>query len=708
MSSAKERSFVQPPALVEEGVAKVAAVNGGPSPCEPHGTVKRNGAIVDVRLDFMRAKFSIDNPDPSDPRGGEDPVELRSFGGCNTGPAVFVKPGDTLRLNLSNQTDKADPTCTDPQRAGTSPAECFNTTNLHSHGLHVSPAGNSDNVLLNIPPQTAFPYEINIPADHPSGTFWYHPHRHGSTAAQVASGAAGVLVVKGSRPYTAPTALDPHPIADVDTILHTPDGAPFPEKLFLFQQIAYACFANDPANPAQWWQNIYTRDGLYNAGNANDSTGPAVAPWTCPLPAPGKPVSAGAVENFQLQLFSPTIWDTNGRFTSTNGVVQPTLTVPAGQIQRWRFVHAGIHDTINVQIVRATPVGGLIANSALSGNRQEQKAALVGACNATPETLIPQLEIATDGLTRAKIHTIHAQPVNGQLQESNYLQPGYRSDILVVFPQDGDYCLLNQAAPAKARLAGQGPSTPELLAYIHVRGGKAVTGPIEEFVGKTLHAANPTLPPAVRDGLLVGDLRPWAPFLELPAPPAGSSVQPAHFEIGKAGFTINGQSYKPDVVNIKRQVNTLDDWLLTSSGEPHVFHIHVNPFEILDVTTENPLTHQQESIFDQNGKCKTPEAGDQSGLASQYCGMYHVFRDTVFVENGYQIHIRTRYERYIGEYVLHCHILDHEDAGMMLNIAIVPDLSAPGGGIGMGAMHHDAALQPAAHVMPATMTQPAQ
>jgi FtsP/CotA-like multicopper oxidase with cupredoxin domain len=36
--------------------------------------------------------------------------------------------------------------------------------------------------------------------------------------------------------------------------------------------------------------------------------------------------------------------------------------------------------------------------------------------------------------------------------------------------------------------------------------------------------------------------------------------------------------------------------------------------------------------------------------------------------------VRTRYQRYIGEYVLHCHILDHEDRGMMQNVRIdVPD-----------------------------------
>jgi FtsP/CotA-like multicopper oxidase with cupredoxin domain len=582
--------------------------------------------------------------------------------------------------------------------------------------MHVSPAGNGDNVLLNITPQTQFPYEINVPADHPAGTFWYHAHRHGSTAVQVASGASGVLVVRGDRPYTPPSPGNPRPIADIDTILHDVNGTPLPEQLFLFQQIAYACFANQPNQAGGPWQQIYTTEGLYNV---NSSQAIQNAPWLCPLPTAGNPVTPGVVENFALQLDSPTIWDTNGRFTSINGVVQPTMTLPAGQIQRWRFVHAGIHDTINLQVVRATPVGtnNLIATSTLSGNRKQQLTQLLTACQANPDTLIPQFEIASDGLTRVKLREVHANSVGGVL-ESNYLQPGYRSDILVVFPTDGDYCLLDQAAPASERATngagGQGPSTPQLLAYVHVRGGRPVTANLRDYVTQALYDANPQLPTPVRDGLRAGDLKPWAPFVELP-PPSGTETQKANFAITfPAGatnplFQVNGQSYDPDVVNITRQVNTTDDWVLTAQGEPHIFHIHVNPFEVVDVTT-TLQNGQQQSIFDKDGNCLPGVvSGDQQQLANQYCGMFHTFRDTIFVENNYQVHIRTRYDRYIGEYVLHCHILDHEDAGMMLNISIVPDINQPRGGIGM-VMRHNAtsASNAPAHQMPAPMQMPMQ
>ena len=673
--------FEQPPRLEAPAGEGPAMVQGAkPSSCNPKGSLTRNGRVVSVDLKLVRTRSKINNPDPTT-GGPEDELELRSYGGCKTGPVIDVRPGDTMRINLDNRLSADDPSCVPnpPPGLGVPPGVgCYNTTNLHTHGLHVSPTGNSDNVLLDIDPETLFPYEINIPDDHPAGTFWYHAHRHGSTAVGVTSGGSGALIIRGNRPYTPPTKENPRPIADVDTILHHPGGRPFAEQLFMLQQIAYACFQNDPANPANDWQQIYTKAGLYNVNSTGAST---YSPWTCPKPAKGAPVSPGAVENFALRLDSPSIWDTNGRFTSINGIVQPTLTVPAGELQRWRFVHAGIHDTINLQIVRAKPVKGRnpIGTSGLTGNRQKQKADVAAACVATAQSLVPQFEIANDGLTRMRMNTILSED-GGKTLESNYLQPGYRSDILAVFPEEGDYCLLDQAAPPSQQVnpntgagpGGQGPSAPQLLAYVKVRGGKKVSGDLQSWVGQQLYEANPQLPATVRDGLKAGDLRAWSPYFPTQPNPG---QQGAFFQIvvpPNSGplFQINGVSYDPDVVNITRQLNTTDDWLLTAAGEPHIFHIHVNPFEVVDVIGPDGA-----SIYGPDGKCKPAAFSDPQQLANQYCGMKGVFRDTLFVENGYQVKIRTTYDRYIGEFVIHCHILDHEDGGMMLNIAIVPDLS---------------------------------
>jgi FtsP/CotA-like multicopper oxidase with cupredoxin domain len=73
----------------------------------------------------------------------------------------------------------------------------FNNTNFHFHGSHVSPSGISDNVMRSMVPGETYDIEITLPKDHTKGTYWYHPHHHGSADIQVASGMAGAIVVEG-------------------------------------------------------------------------------------------------------------------------------------------------------------------------------------------------------------------------------------------------------------------------------------------------------------------------------------------------------------------------------------------------------------------------------------------------------------------------------------------------------------------------------
>jgi FtsP/CotA-like multicopper oxidase with cupredoxin domain len=99
-----------------------------------------------------------------------------TYNGSAPGPTLRVRPGDVLTVTLRNLLDRP--------------------TNLHTHGLHVSPSGTSDNIFTMVEPGGELTYEYLLPANHPSGTFWYHPHHHGEVASQLMGGMAGVIVVE--------------------------------------------------------------------------------------------------------------------------------------------------------------------------------------------------------------------------------------------------------------------------------------------------------------------------------------------------------------------------------------------------------------------------------------------------------------------------------------------------------------------------------
>ncbi|WP_188306825.1 multicopper oxidase family protein [Streptomyces sp. CBMA123] len=152
------------------------------------------GAVLEETLDVRFTDTDVP---------GHGTVHTRTYNGTIPGPTLRVSAGDTLRLTQVNGLPPNAPHSGDHNRP-----HGFNSFNLHTHGLHVDPTGDADNVLRVFAPRTAEEVEagapepryvtaIDIPADHPAGTFWYHPHLHGATSTQLVGGMAGVLIVRG-------------------------------------------------------------------------------------------------------------------------------------------------------------------------------------------------------------------------------------------------------------------------------------------------------------------------------------------------------------------------------------------------------------------------------------------------------------------------------------------------------------------------------
>jgi FtsP/CotA-like multicopper oxidase with cupredoxin domain len=120
------------------------------------------------------------------------------YNGSYVPPTLRARLGDTLRITFRN--DLTDQSRAD--RAGYVGPICTATdtpSNLHFHGMSVSPQGNSDNVFVHVHPGETFQYEVRIPAAgrQGPGLFWYHPHAHGFVNDQILGGMSGALVVDG-------------------------------------------------------------------------------------------------------------------------------------------------------------------------------------------------------------------------------------------------------------------------------------------------------------------------------------------------------------------------------------------------------------------------------------------------------------------------------------------------------------------------------
>ncbi|MHB8215898.1 MAG: multicopper oxidase family protein [Candidatus Sulfotelmatobacter sp.] len=118
-----------------------------------------------------------------------------AFDGGNVAPVIRASPGDVLKITYINELAAKS-----SERCAVNP--CMNMTNLHFHGLTVSPDAPQDDVLTMLAkPGQILHYSVEIPRDHPPGLFWYHTHPHGESHRQVLDGMSGAIVIEGMERY---------------------------------------------------------------------------------------------------------------------------------------------------------------------------------------------------------------------------------------------------------------------------------------------------------------------------------------------------------------------------------------------------------------------------------------------------------------------------------------------------------------------------
>lgn len=518
---------------------------------EPQLLTSANG-LLDITLTLSYSQTTINGKQ----------VKVRTMNSSIPAPTLCVNAGDTLRIKVVNQFP--------PNPPSSEPASHLrypNSTNLHTHGLHVSPGlvapgvyGDyvMDNPELGIAPGQTRQHEYRIGADHPPGAFWYHPHLHGSSAIQVGSGMAGALMIRG--------AID-----------RVPEIAAARERLFLFQ-----------------------------------------APITD---------ASGQLESF-VNVASPSA---EPPFL-INGVRRPRLVMRRGEVQNWHFINAAISNFLNLSL--------------------DQHALHV---------------YGHDGNPRSSLLTVPAHSENGLV-----LAPGNRDSVLVKAGDPGTYYLRT----LRYNMGNPSVLEEDVLAEVVVVDGGA-------FLSMALPASFPPLPDALKTITDVelangGGLKRTIvmraifndngdPITSSPAkddldPSVMAKVNDSVFQTGATFladtvFAMGGVSSASPLTpapfapfqssSAKKQtvaLNSVEEWTVYNmNAVQHPFHIHINPFQVIKV----------------NGVPVDPYWADTIGLPVNGTPAQPT-----------SVTFRTRFTEFKGSYVMHCHILAHEDMGMMQTIEV--------------------------------------
>ncbi|HEV2261918.1 MAG TPA: multicopper oxidase domain-containing protein [Candidatus Rubrimentiphilum sp.] len=586
-------------------------------------------------------------------------------------PTLQVFPGETLIVHLNNAltglsirdfynpayTAKGQPVSIYPQQLTESPM------NLHVHGLHVSPKGNSDNVLIHIPPGMANTYTYHIPKSMPQGAYWYHSHLHTITASQTYYGLAGLLAIgrtDGNLPVvTARNIPIRNMVLQYNAVFDRMDG---------LAQI----------NNVNWPQYVSTLVPPSGGQLANGTYRPILAPTNFLQSQKGTRYftvwwgGALSIHNYRglfqfvpsnLQTFKsssgtvvaadPSLPDykRDVQFT-VNGSFEPVLQVKPGQTEIWVLANVSDMAYMNVELTEtATGRHPPIAIVGYDGNPSPAVHYPV-RYNGTRLTIPPASRFAIavtmpkNGGLQLDIPPLgRKKPMTalGILYTNNGTpNPPAELGTLTVNPPaisyvDGFFVFPTQTLLRAVPATGQGQTTPfvagqRLNAYTSFKDLSQMT-------------------PNVKRTLLIN-----GGFLNNHA----SASDPKAFVYAFAGNAF------PNVALIQPRLGSVEEWtFINHNNDEHPMHVHVNDFQVTN--TFDPaigLRTGPEMWGEDNANVPAPKLGAEESLIA-----------------AGTLSMRTHFEDYIGLYVMHCHRLNHEDNGLMALVNVIPAVSAYAVGI---------------------------
>ncbi|MBV8201801.1 MAG: multicopper oxidase domain-containing protein [Acidobacteria bacterium] len=298
--------------------------------------------------------------------------------------------------------------------------------------------------------------------------------------------------------------------------------------------------------------------------------------------------------------------------TLVNGQLVPTITMRPGEVQLWRMINATVQGTVNFTFTTAG---------------------------------INFRQTAQDGV---QLHWVNFEAQNRAPLTSVSLAPANRVDLLV-------------QAPSTA-----GCYTVKDLVNVAVTGDK-----IDPPMGfPSVESDYPALPKFLDDidpstirlrrEITYGSYQNPTP----PNPPGGRTL---------LQFTIDGKKFEDHVVNQMMLLDSAEEWTVYNAdnlaGIRHPFHIHVNPFQVVEVY--DPAAKEQDRLRQFKERAvwwDTFPIPAPAVLSEKDC---HSKWDKATGKCAGYFKMRTRFVDFTGQYVQHCHILPHEDRGMMQLLEVI-------------------------------------
>eukprot|EP00471_Norrisiella_sphaerica_P006026 CAMPEP_0184490192 /NCGR_PEP_ID=MMETSP0113_2-20130426/17256_1 /TAXON_ID=91329 /ORGANISM="Norrisiella sphaerica, Strain BC52" /LENGTH=699 /DNA_ID=CAMNT_0026873959 /DNA_START=82 /DNA_END=2181 /DNA_ORIENTATION=+ len=468
------------------------------------------------------------------------------------GPTIVLKAGEPCDLRLVNSLPATSHTDHCPYHENA--YHCPDTSNLHTHGLHVSPL--QDNIATTVNAGDGrHQYHYDVPEDHLMGTHWYHAHKHGSTALQVSGGLHGALIVEPSDSYKLSSDLNTlyaqnaRDLVKVMVLSHIWFGASDPESLGLYALQSYDAISRE----------------------------------------------------FPHQSINPN-YSSVADFYAVNGQYRPVVTQYARDATLWRMIHPSRARVIEVSIY--------------------------------PRAACTVRLLARDGIFHSKSSMDDGR---GYIDlDSIVLGQGSRADVAVLCRTTGSYIVnITRRTENDACL---GPGASNRFEQAHLFTLRVVAAP-KRFKVRPLPSSYDAPLPSYLTNLRVTAAEktavPISPRDGRPVP----SIKLGRGDTAEGG--VNGLSFRgfeaPEKDRYVGVMRVDEVYRVNLIGKPgkngHPYHHHVNPFQVQAADVCNGQTHR---------------AGE--------------WRDVVFASGQ---EIRWVNNRFNGDVIVHCHILEHEDRGMM-------------------------------------------